>query len=127
MNRTCTVVLDYDIEKELRLAGKGKPMIGHKEYTFAGHTLMAKWATSKTGRKELMGCKEFYVKMWKECHSTDYDYDIEFFATCESAKKDNLLELEALAGDAAEQTKDYIYVTQGSADPVKKLSEDQRV
>lgn len=121
MNRTCTLVITNSPAKELLKAVKGEPMIGHMELTFAGHTLMAKWATSKKGKKILGDAQEFYVKFWHDNPKGDGDYDMEFLASagCGTALKgtgafsDRNYELSKLAEDAEEAAKDMEYAKRG--------------
>ena len=121
MNRTCTLVITNSPAKELLKAVKGEPMIGHMEFTFAGHTLMAKWATSKKGEKILGEAQEFYVKFWHDNPKSDGDYDMEFLASagCGTALKDTgvfidrYYELRELAKNSEEAAKDMEYAKRG--------------
>lgn len=121
MNRTCTLVITNSPAKELLKAVKGEPMIGHMEFTFAGHTLMAKWATSKKGEKILGEAQEFYVKFWHDNPKDDWDYDMEFVASagCGTALKDTgafidrYYELRELAKNPEEAAKDMEYAKRG--------------
>ena len=121
MNRTCTLVITNSPAKELLKAVKGEPMIGHMEFTFAGHTLMAKWATSKKGEKILGEAQEFYVKFWHDNPKSDWDCDMEFLASagCGTALKDTgafidrYYELRELAKNSEEAEKDMEYAKSG--------------
>ena len=121
MNRTCTIVITNSPAKELLKAINGEPMVGHMELTFAGHTLMAKWATSKKGEKILGEAQEFYVKFWHNNPKNDGDYDMEFLASagCGTALKntgvfiDRYYELRELAKNAEEAEKDMAYAKGG--------------
>ena len=121
MNRTCTLVITNSPGKELLKAVKGEPMIGHMEFTFAGHTLMAKWATSKKGEKILGEAQEFYVKFWHDNPKSGWDCDMEFLASagCGTALKDTgafidrYYELRELAKNSEEAEKDMEYAKSG--------------
>jgi len=112
MNRTCNLIIDYDITDEFKKALKGIPLISHKEYTFCGHTLCAKWIVAHA--KKLKKCQSFYVKNWGdgEPGEATWDLGISWMGTADSFDE-KIAEAKALAEDPNELDKDSIYIAKG--------------
>lgn len=109
MNRTCILIIDYDITDEFKKALKGIPLISHKEYTFCGHTFCAKWIVAHA--KQLKKCQSFYVKNWGDTTpgETTWELGISWMGSANSFD-DTIAEAKALAENAAELVKDTIYI-----------------
>ena len=108
MNRTCNLIIDYDIANEFKKALKGIPTIGHKEYTFCGHALCAKWIVAHA--KKLKKSASFYVKNWGDGRPGEITWDlgISWMGSANSFD-DAIAEAKVLAEDPAEIEKDAEY------------------
>lgn len=112
MNRTCNLIIDYDIHNEFKKALKGIPTIGRKEYTFCGHTLCAKWIVANA--KKLKKSVSFYVKNWGDGVPGEITWDlgISWIGNADTFDE-KIAEAKALAEDQAEIEKDIEYVKFG--------------
>jgi len=112
MNRTCNLIIDYDIPNEFKKALKGIPTIGHKEYTFCGHTLCAKWIVANA--KKLKKSASFYVKNWSDGAPSEITWDLGIsWIGSANTFDEKIAEAKALAEDPDEIKKDAEYAKIG--------------